>query len=276
MSIGPEARLVPRMLQMSSQKNKLKRNASVPSHSTRPLQDRERLDACMSAYSNDPFRFENEIMLNRFASCCIERSRKTGSFLELGIGHGITLRRLSRYFSSVLVLEGSPKLARKYKKIYKNVEIQTARFESFDTPQRFDYIGMGFVLEHVDRPDILLKKYRGYLKREGSIFIGVPNAASLHRVLAVHAGMLKDIRQLSEADSKFGHQRYLTFDDWIGLFKKTGLRVVRAEGLYFKPFSTAQLESLRLDPSIHAALSDVAAGYPEISNTLFFEVKNGK
>lgn len=235
----------------------------------------ENLEQYLETYRKDPFAFENKIMLHTFSSRCIQYSVSKKNYLELGIGHGITIENLSGYFEKVIVLEASPTLVNQYKNKYDNVELHETYFENFESTQRFDNIGMGFVLEHVDDPAFLLNKYRKFLTKNGSIFIGVPSASSLHRILAFKAGMLKDICQLSDTDINFGHKRYLTYHHWITLLKNEGLRIERVEGLYLKPFSTQQIQGLNLDSRIVDALVDVSKDYPEISNSLFIEVKNG-
>jgi len=235
---------------------------------------RENLDQYLDAYRNDPFEHENDMMLNAYVTRCIKYSANRESYLELGIGHGIVLRELSAHFKRVLVLEGALTLVREYADKYENVEVRHIFFEDYETEERFDCIGMGFVLEHVDDPVLLLRKFRGFLTDRGSILIGVPSASSLHRILAVKAGLLDDIRRMSDADMSYGHKRFLTYQDWLAVLEQAGLHAVRAEGLYLKPFASAQIKNLALDPKVFDALVEVARDYPAISNTLFLEAKN--
>ena len=232
------------------------------------------LDNYVDTYDNDPFLHENEMMLEQYVSRCIQYRVSNENYLELGIGHGITLDKLSRHFSHITVLEGSPKMVAEYADKYTNVDIHEIFFEDYNTKKKYDNIGMGFVLEHVDDPVILLKRYRNFLTERGSIFIGVPSASSLHRILAVKAGMLDDIQKMSETDIRFGHKRFLTFNDWVAMLRSEGFAIVRAEGLFLKPFTTSQLNSLNLDQRIFDALAGMAREYPQISNTIFLEVKN--
>jgi SAM-dependent methyltransferase len=235
----------------------------------------EDLDQYLATYANDPFGYENEMMLYNYATRCVKYSSNRENYLELGIGHGITLGILARNFSKVVVLEGSARLINEYANRFNNVEMHEVYFEKFTTTEKFYNIGMGFVLEHVDDPVCILNKFRQRLTSDGSIFIGVPCASSLHRLLAFKASLMKDIRAMSQVDLDFGHKRFLTYDDWCQLLHNEGFNIVHAEGLYLKPFTTSQISSLKLDPKIYEALASVAIDYPQISNSLFFEVKNG-
>ena len=234
---------------------------------------RQTLDELCNAYQHDPFRWTNELMLARFVERCVGCRTPAADYLELGIGHGIVLGALADAFARLTVLEGSSKLVEEYRPLYPGVEFVVTLFERFEPRRRFSHIGMGFVLEHVDDPTAILRQFSRLLSEEGRMFIGVPSASSLHRLLGLHAGLIADLRQLSPQDVAFGHKRYLTYDDWRGIVDDAGLVVVRAEGLFLAPFSTSQLARLQLEPRVLRALVDVAAQFPQLANSLFFEIR---
>jgi len=132
---------------------------------------------------------------------------------------------------------------------------------------------MGFVLVHVDDPSLILRRYSDFLTENGKIYVGVPSASSMHRLIGKKAGFLDDLRKLSEQDHLYGHKRYLTYDDWRGIIEAEGLVIKKAEGLFLAPFSTGQLRSLNLEERVLRALVDLAQEYPSLANSLFFEVQ---
>lgn len=67
----------------------------------------------------------------------------------------------------------------------------TAYFEEYSPDEKFDVIIMGFVLEHVDNPDLILERYRHFLKPGGRLYIAVPNAKSLNRRLDLSLALSK-------------------------------------------------------------------------------------
>jgi 2-polyprenyl-3-methyl-5-hydroxy-6-metoxy-1,4-benzoquinol methylase len=235
---------------------------------------REDLDLVTEIYTNDPYEVENVIHSGNYVSKCLRYAQDRSSWLELGLGRGIVLQQLSESFRSVHALDGSPLLVDRYSGVYPNVNITLTFFEDFTSSEQFMNIGMGFILEHVADPAVILGKFRKMLMPGGMIFVGVPSASSLHRLLAAEAGLLTDLRTMSDADQRFGHKRYFTHDDWMILFQKVGLRVVRAEGLYLKPFSTGQLQNLNLAKPVYQALGTLAAGFPQISNACFYLLAN--
>ncbi len=234
------------------------------------------LNQFVDTYSNDPFHDENQRGLNRYVQCCINNSTQFDNYLELGIGHGVTLDLLRQKFKRVVVLEGASSLVTQYQNKYSNVEIIETYFETFSSSEKFANIGMGFILEHVDDPIAILKRYAPFLAKNGRIFIGVPSATSMHRILAQKAGMLENIEQLSAADLAFGHKRLWSYQKWCNSIETAGFTINKAYGIAFKPFTTQQLYSLNLDPKITAALDDLSAPYPELANALFFEVSHAQ
>lgn len=231
----------------------------------------------LSVYEQDPYEAENLQSMKAYVENIIYYAQSSNltdkTFLELGIGHSKTIEHLSKYFSSLTVLDIETSLIEKYKKLYPSVKFINTFFEKFETSKKFDYIGMGFVLEHVENPQDIIKKYKKILNKNGMIFVSVPNASSLHRIIANKAGLLEDIKQMSQTDKKYGHVRFLDYAEWIELFNSCGIKVVYSHGLYLKPFTTLQIEELSLAPSIKKALSLAAHNLPSISNSCFFCLK---
>ena len=62
-------------------------------------------------------------------------------------------------------------------------DVVEAYFESFEPARSYDAIEMGFVLEHVDDPALIVRRYKRFLKPGGFIGMAVPNARSLHRLI---------------------------------------------------------------------------------------------
>ena len=200
--------------------------------------------------------------------------------LSLGVGHRILTQglrnalvgRLSRH----MIVEGSADIIELFAQEVaplSQVELIHAYFEDFDTEARFDVIEMGFVLEHVDDPGVILRRFQSFLAPGGRMMIAVPNAYSLHRLIGRRAGLLDDLHALSDADRALGHRRYFDPSLLDALLDDCGLEVVGRAGLMLKPFTTSQLASLGLDERIRTAMIEVGFHLPEICNGLFVEAR---
>lgn len=234
-----------------------------------------KLDSHVVAYTGDNvYDFDNEILLTWYPQRVLHHAHTTGSLLELGLGHGYTTDIFARRFARHVVLEGSPAVIGNFREKHPDcrAEIVETYFEEFSTDERFDVIVMGFILEHVDDPSLILRRFRRFLAPGGKMFLAVPNAEVLNRRLGHLAGMLDDVSTLSPNDLLLGHKRYYTVSSLGEEVSQTGYGIDRLEGIYLKPFTTRQIVSLDLDRKIIDALCKIGVDYPELSCGIFAEI----
>lgn len=234
------------------------------------------LDNNVNAYKKEfEYEFDNNIMLKYYPKRIIEKLVH-GSFLELGLGHGYTIQEFLKYVDGYTILEGSNAVIENFKsnenELCNKVNVIETYFENFETEKRYNNIVMGFILEHVKDPDLILKKYKKLLTKKGKIFIAVPNAESLHRQIGFHAGYMDDIKSLSDSDLLLGHRRYYDKQELLNLATKHQLKVLSIEGIFFKPLTTSQLQSLELSSEIINGMLEMGKKYPELSNAILMEL----
>lgn len=233
------------------------------------------LDKHVAAYQGDNlYDFDNEILLTWYPQRVLHHAGTARSLLELGLGHGYTTNIFSRRFERHVVLEGSPAVIGNFRDKHPDcgAEIVETWFENFATDERFDLIVMGFILEHVDDPLLILRRFREFLAPSGRMFLAVPNAEVLNRRLGHLAGLLDDVTTLSENDLLLGHKRYYSVGSLSAEVAQAGCGVDRLEGIYLKPFTTSQIVSLQLDRKVIDALCTVGVEYPELSCGLLAEI----
>lgn len=234
------------------------------------------LDTHVTIYEGqNPYDFDNSIILNWYPHRVIHLTKGAGSILELGLGHGFTAQIFSQHFNRHVVLEGSSSVIENFKKNFKDChpEIIETYFESFKSSEKFDVIVMGFVLEHVDDPVQIINHFKNFLAPGGKMFIAVPNAEALNRRLGNFAGLLPDLQALSENDIISGHKRYYTVKSLTDEVKNAGYEMELIEGIYLKPFTTRQMLSLNFEKNILDALCKVGVEYPELSLGIFIMLK---
>ena len=202
------------------------------------------------------------------------------SLLSLGIGHRYTVKglldRLGARLDRYVIVEGSQDiidLLRRELTLPPQVQLERAYFEEFETDQRFDVIEMGFVLEHVLDPALVVRRFSRFLAPGGRLMVSVPNAHSLHRLVGHAAGLLPEVHELSQADLALGHRRYFDPESIAALLAGCGLEVVERAGLMLKPLTTAQLASLKLEAKVVEAMDEVGFGLPELCNAIFLEAR---
>lgn len=236
------------------------------------------LNQFVDAYSdNANYSLDAKLMSGWYPRRIVAKSAGT-SLLELGIGHGRAVSYLAENFERHVIVEGSKEVIDRYYENYnaEKSEIVHEIFESFLTEERFSNISMGFVLEHVENPVRILKRFSQFLKPNGRIFIAVPNATSLHRRIGELAGLMSNIKQLSEADYKLGHKRYYDIAELRANVASANLIECSLEGIFLKPFTTGQIEKLCLQTPVLEAMMKIGIDYPELCNAILMEVKQSK
>ena len=229
---------------------------------------RNELDSYLSSYfSDNEYHFDNLLMLNKYSDLVVQLAKPEWTVLDLGVGHGITINKFAKFFSDYTVLAGSRSIIENFWKSFPDVRVQIVEtyFEDFETDKKYDLIILGFVLEHVDNPCLILEKYKKLLTPQGKMFIAVPNAETLNRRIGYCAGLLDDIKELSENDKAFGHKRYYTINDFEKDLAKAGLVSTKYVGLYLKPLTSKQLSKLNLSMEVFDAFLKIGEEYPELS-----------
>jgi SAM-dependent methyltransferase len=240
---------------------------------------KENLDQYKTAYdATFAYYWDETVLLDAYVHKIVAAtaSLKDIRALSLGIGRQIVSRSLFENLSlaEYHVVEGSREIIRDYVEHTSPpdfVRIHEAYFEDifFDAP--FDLIEMGFVLEHVDDPGLILRRYREYLAPGGLLFVAVPNARSLHRLLGNAAGLMPDIYSLSQSDLDLGHKRYFDSTSITELVRESGYEVLAKYGLMLKPLTTSQIQSLGMGSTLDEALIKVGYDLPEIANGVLIQ-----
>jgi SAM-dependent methyltransferase len=243
--------------------------------------DTNELDAQRDAY-REGFRFhhENELMLDWYAGRIVRAlaARGVRSLVSLGIGQRIVGPRILRdalpALDAYYVVEGSSDAIEEFRhgvELPPRVRVEHAFFEEYEPPQLVDAVEMGFVLEHVDDPTLVLRRFASFLKPGGVALVAVPNARSLHRLVGQAAGLLDDVYRLSSEDLQFGHRRYFDLDSLTETILGAGYRVEAVEGIFLKPVTTGQFAALALPPEVVDAFFRVGVDYPAIANAIYVE-----
>lgn len=162
--------------------------------------------------------------------------------LEIGPSNGRMTKFLKDEFSTLHILEAAKDLLDKIPN-FENVVKFNDLIENFNSDIKYDTIIMSHVLEHISDPILVLKKIHSLLKSNGVFLITVPNAKSLHRLVAVKMNLLEDEYNLNERDLALGHYRVYDLAILKSQLIESGFKIKQAGGYFLKPLSNSQIEN---------------------------------
>lgn len=147
---------------------------------------------------------------------------ETASYLEIGVGHGLfTSTMLSKYpgisATMVDISETSIKTANEllgaFNVVRSNINFVLGDFFTVDIPDKYDFIIMGEVLEHVNDAYGFMRRAKELLKPNGSIYMSTAaNSPALDHVYHFHND--QEIRDLlKETGFRIESELVLPADD---------------------------------------------------------------
>jgi 2-polyprenyl-3-methyl-5-hydroxy-6-metoxy-1,4-benzoquinol methylase len=161
--------------------------------------------------------------------------------LELGPASGYMTKLLVKEFDAIHLVEGSESLLQQIPH-YPNTQKFCSYFEEYETTEQYDTIVMSHVLEHIKDPVLVLRKIYSWLHDDGVFLISVPNAKSIHRIVAVEMGLLKSVHELNSRDHELGHYRVYDMDMLKSHVTEAGFKIRETGGIFLKPVSNGQIE----------------------------------
>ena len=125
------------------------------------------MDMYMYGLAISSFLWHQHILIRRYFEKTIPKDNK-GKYLEIGPGHGYyfasAMQKTSyNFFTGIDISKASVQntcniLEYRFRNKYNNYEIIEADFLTYKINDKFEAIIIGEVLEHVENPDLLLKK----------------------------------------------------------------------------------------------------------------------
>lgn len=201
--------------------------------------EQARIESLAGWYLKEQLDFDKRLIRFRYETIKPKLVGPRG--LELGPAEGEMTQFLINDFEQLTIVEGSADLLAQIPERANLMKVH-ALFEEFRPDRAFDSIILEHILEHVEEPVSLLSMVKNWLAPEGRVFLGVPNGNSIHRLVAVKMGLLKNSCQLNARDLALGHRRIYTPGTLRSDIEKSGLEIVEMGGVYFKPLSNGQIQ----------------------------------
>jgi 2-polyprenyl-3-methyl-5-hydroxy-6-metoxy-1,4-benzoquinol methylase len=225
----------------------------------------ERLAGASDFYKTDQLDVDRIVLAYRYQAI---RPYLTGTTcLELGPAEGEMTRLLLSDFGQVTAVDGALELLDMIPEHPRLTKVHSL-FETFVPSVLFDTVVMDHVLEHVEGPGDLLRAASGWLRPEGRLIVGVPNALSIHRLAAVKMGLLSSPHDLNERDLRVGHRRVYDPAELKSEIERAGLHMIHSGGVLLKPLAYHQIAASWTRPMIDAFL-ELGCEFPGIAAELY-------
>jgi len=110
--------------------------------------------------------------------------------------------------------------------------------------EHFDFILLSGLLHEVERPEQILAAVRPHCREHTIVQAIVPNAKSLHRVLALEMGLIGSLYTLSPMQNALQQHRTFDLERLASLMTQGGFSVFDSGSFFIKPFTHAQMDEL--------------------------------
>ncbi|MBR5419588.1 MAG: class I SAM-dependent methyltransferase [Lachnospiraceae bacterium] len=119
-----------------------------------------------------------------------------------------------------------------------------------------DMIICAGLLHELEDPWGMLQDIYDTAGEETIIHVNVPNAFSMHRVLARHMGLLKDQHELSDRNTLLQQHTVFDMDSLQSMCRFMGFNVLESGSYFLKPFTHDQMHKMIAEGVIGEAVLD--------------------
>lgn len=220
--------------------------------------------------------FRRRLVLEQIAS------HMPASVLEVGCGMLPLFLDLDAALD-VTVIEPSAQFAGHARQLAQgrgSVRIVERFVEDVEAPLRdggHDLIVVSSLLHEVERPERLLSALQRHCHERTVVHVNVPNALSLHRLLAVEMGLIDDPFTLSATQQRMQQHSTFDLDSLVALVESQGFEVFGKASYFIKPFTHAQMQALCdsgfMTPAMLRGLSGLVRHLPAFGSEIYVNAR---
>ena len=191
------------------------------------------------------YSYDFDTVLRGYMMRTLDPFLRPGRALELGCYKGDVTELIARRYADLTVVEASDELiAVTSARVGSSPRFVHAKFETANVNGEFDAVFLMHTLEHLDDPQVVLGRIRGWLSDVGRLFVVVPNANSPSRQIAVQMGLIPYNSAITDAERAHGHRKTYSLDTLEREVLDAGLDVIHRGGIFFKPLANYQFDRL--------------------------------
>jgi SAM-dependent methyltransferase len=197
------------------------------------------------------------------------------SILEVGSATGMLTSLLcggNRRF--VCIERSAAYVERARAKRLPGVEIVHASIESAPVRDSFDHVLAINVLHEIPQLERVVRSFSERLNPEGVLHVSLPNPHSLHRLVALAAKLISDLREVSERGRRYSTLRLYGADEFAQMMSGWGFEETTRASIMVKPLPNAEME--RLPDAVIEAFDAVTATLPDLGSMNYFTFRKAR
>lgn len=235
-------------------------------------------------YQTEPCE-EYQVKYRRKTVLELMSQSKPKNILEIGCG----LEPLFEHyddFDKMIIVEPSPLFAEnaqnRAEAFQKDIICIQGFFEESvaeirKTKVQFDYIVLSSLLHEVEEPKKLLESIGMLCTTDTIVHVNVPNARSIHRLLAEKMQLISDIHELSELQKRMQRHSVFDIDSLCRFVENCGFKVIE-KGSYFPKFlSAAQMEQMLekgiIEDPFFEGMDKMIEYFPDLGSEIYVQMK---
>lgn len=208
---------------------------------------------------NQLYQKVRRLTLSQKASFVIRHTKKKGKLLDLGAGVGAFLHAMQEKGWEVVGIEPDENARAQAKKDFGINLLQANAWDAWP-PESFDAISLWHVLEHVHALHPYMEKLKSLLKKDGKLFIAVPNYRSLDASIYASNWAAYDVPR---------HLYHFSPASMEMLVRAHGMKLTEKKPMWFDSFYISLLSSKYRNGSIRwigAGLSGLRSNMKALLN----------
>lgn len=220
--------------------------------------------------------YRRRLVLERIAQC------KPRRLLEVGCGLLPLFTDLNPAAGmAITVVEPTPAFVARAKQLAAgraDVQVVADLIEHLGVAaQPFEMVVLSCVLHEVEDPQAMLGAVRRQCGPATRLHVNVPNARSLHRLLAVAMGLIAAPEANSETQHTMQQRGIFDADTLAAELGHAGFEVVEAGSLFVKPFTHAQMQQLVdqgfMTPAMLDGLDRLVSALPDLGSEIWVDAR---
>lgn len=234
-------------------------------------------------YIKSDFEQSYQVRYRRKKVVELVEKEKHQSILEIGCGMDTIASYISGFNNFTIVEPGKAFIEKAQSDMQENERVNFVNGyfeEELDEVKRhtYDFVIVSSLLHEVENPLELLLAVKTICTPQTIVHVNVPNALSLHRILAYEAGMIGSLEDKSGRNVALQQNKIFDMNSLETLLRSTGEIEICEKGSYFvKPFSHKQLEDCLgygiIDENILDAFYKLTKYMPEYGSEIYMNFR---